>query len=113
MGGPDGVVVDCAANDGQFGVVVFDGDGHTEFRGQVSRLPQGDPLGGELFSQTVSGVPRPYPLAGVADHHIRANTVCEPDAGLQDVALDVVGGQIHEVYLERGVDRVGQVRFQQ
>src|SRR5918997_1468622 len=26
--------------------------------------------------------------------------------------MDVVGGQIHEVYLERGVDRVGYARLQ-
>jgi hypothetical protein len=64
-------------------------------------------FGGELLSQTVPGVARPYPLAGVADHHIRADAVREPEASLQDVALDVVSGQIHEVYLERGVDRVG------
>ena len=70
-------------------------------------------FGGELLSQTVPGVARAYPLAGVADHHVRADAVREPEAGLQDVALDVWGGQVHEVYLERGVDRVGQVRFQQ
>jgi hypothetical protein len=48
----------------------------------------------------------------VTDHRGRADTVREPEAGLQHVALDVVGGQVHQVHLERGVDGVGQVRLQ-
>jgi len=35
------------------------------------------------------------------------------EAGFEDVALKAVGGQIHEVDLERGVDRVRQLRFEQ
>ena len=43
----------------------------------------------------------------------RADTAREPEAGVEHVALNVASGQVHEVYLERGVNGVDQVRLQQ
>ena len=113
LGGPDGVIVDRAAEDGQLGVVVFDGDSHAELRARIPRLPQGGPFRGELVFQAVPGVARPRPLAGVADDHAGTDVVCEPDAGPQAVALEIQYGQVHQIHLERGMCRIRQVRLEQ
>ncbi|HET7271225.1 MAG TPA: hypothetical protein VFI90_09060 [Rubrobacter sp.] len=57
-------------------------------------------------------VARSYALAGVADYHVRADNVREPEAGVQDLALKGVGVRVHEVDLERGVDSVRKIRLQ-
>ena len=62
LGGPDGVVVDLPAQDGQLGVVVLDGDNRAYISGQVPGLAQGGSLGGELVLEAVEGVSAPYPL---------------------------------------------------
>src|ERR671912_3000759 len=86
LGGPDGVVVDGAADDGQLGVVVFDGYRYAELSCHISRPPQREPFGGKLLLQTVPGIAGPYALAGVADYHPGAYSAREADAGLQHVA---------------------------
>jgi hypothetical protein len=48
-----------------------------------------------------------------ASDYPRADAAGKPEAGVEDVALNVASGQVHEVYLQRGVDGVGQVRLQQ
>ena len=102
LGRPDRVVVDGAAHYRPLGVVVLDGDGHAELSRQISRLLQGGPLGGELILHAMPCVARCHALAGVADHHLGADALREPEAGVEDVALQAVGAQIHEVDLERG-----------
>ena len=112
LGRPDRVVVDRAAQDRLLRIVVLDGDGHTQFCRQISRLPQGGPLGRELVSHAVPGVAGAT-LASVADHHLSPDGVREPEAGVENVALKVVGGQVHQVDLQRGVDGVCQVSLKQ
>src|SRR5918994_3532957 len=92
---------------------VVDRDGHAELSRLISRLPQGGPFGGELILHAMPCVARCHALAGVADHHLGADVLREPEAGVEDVALQAVGAQVHEVDLERGVDRVRQLRLQQ
>src|SRR5215208_2459735 len=113
LGRPDRVVVDGAAHYRPLGVVVLDGDGHAELSRQISGLPQGGPLGGELILHAMPCVARCHALAGMADHHLGADALRKPEAGVEDLALQAVGAQVHEVDLERGVDRVRQLRLQQ
>jgi hypothetical protein len=42
-----------------------------------------------------------------------ADALREAETGVEDVALQAVGAQVHEVDLERGMDRVRQLRLQQ
>src|SRR3712207_8598646 len=80
--GPDRVVVDRPAQDRLLRVVVLNGYCHAEVSRQISRLPQGGPLGGELGPHAVPSVARPDALAGVADHHLSTDALREPEAGI-------------------------------
>jgi hypothetical protein len=87
LGRPDRVVVDRAAQDRPIGVVVLVGYGQAKLFRQVSRPPKGRPFGHELVTHAVPEVARGHPLAGVADYYLRADTVREPEAGVEDGAL--------------------------